>query len=351
MARNLSGILGKRADSSKVGYLTAYWKTNETGIFFALSTNDDPLTFTPINGGEPLFVPTLGQKTVRDLSIVPGGGEEDATKWYLLATDLNIEDYASWDAASANGSKALLIWDSTDLVNWTDERLITVEDDTAGMAWAPDAIYDPDAGKLLHTFHMDRADVQDRELHGALGRQVCKSSTAISAYGTLHLLTTEQFAENDTAHNNGAIGEAVMRYAHTSDFQTFTAPETYIDRNPNSTIDLSFLKINDTAYVRFWAHEGIHTEVGYDGLFGAFEEVGEIVADYEGAYAFWDSTADGVAYMIADKLGDDAGIRLYGPSDPTTGVWVQDTAVDMAYMRHGSVLALTQEQYDALAAV
>ncbi|KKY16122.1 hypothetical protein UCDDS831_g07214 [Diplodia seriata] len=310
-----SGILGKRADSSKVGYLTAYWKTNETGIFFALSTNDDPLTFTPINGGEPLFVPTLGQKTVRDLSIVPGGGEEDATKWYLLATDLNIEDYASWDAASANGSKALLIWDSTDLVNWTDERLITVEDDTAGMAWAPDAIYDPDAGSYM--------------VHWA----------------------AKFFAENDTAHNNGAIGEAVMRYAHTSDFQTFTAPETYIDRNPNSTIDLSFLKINDTAYVRFWAHEGIHTEVGYDGLFGAFEEVGEIVADYEGAYAFWDNTADGVAYMIADKLGDDAGIRLYGPSDPTTGVWVQDTAVDMAYMRHGSVLALTQEQYDALAAV
>ncbi|OJD39030.1 glycoside hydrolase family 43 protein [Diplodia corticola] len=310
-----SSILSRRADSSKVGFLAAFWKTNETGIFFAISTNDDPLSFTPINGGEALFVPTLGQKTVRDLSIVPGSGEEEATKWYLLATDLNIDDYSSWDAASANGSKALLIWDSTDLVNWTNERLITVEDDTAGMAWAPDAIYDPDAGNYM--------------VHWA----------------------AKFFAENDTAHNDGAIGEAVMRYAHTSDFQTFTAPQTYIDRNPNSTIDLSFLKINDTAYVRFWAHDGIHTEVGYDGLFGSFEEVGDVVTDYEGAYAIWDNTADGVAYMIADKVGSDAGIRLYGPSDPTTGVWVQDTAVDMTYMRHGSVLALTQEQYDALAAV
>ncbi|KAF9632469.1 hypothetical protein BFW01_g3331 [Lasiodiplodia theobromae] len=303
-----SGILSKKADSTKVGYLAAYWKTDETGIFFALSTNDNPLQFNPVNGGEPLFVPTLGQKTVRDLSLVPGSGEEEGTKWYLLATDLNIEDYASWDAAAANGSKALLIWDSSDLINWTDERLITVEDDTAGMAWAPDAIWDPEAGQYL-------------------------------------------FAENDTTHSNGPIDEAVMRYAHTSDFQTFTTPQTYLDRNPESTIDLSFLKINDTAYVRFWAHDGFHTEVGYDGLFGAFEEVGEVVTGYEGPYAFWDNTADGVAYVIADKLGSDAGIRGYGPADPTTGAWVQDTSVDDAYMRHGSVLAVTQEQYDALAAL
>lgn len=91
-----SGILSKKADSTKVGYLAAYWKTDETGIFFALSTNDNPLQFNPVNGGEPLFVPTLGQKTVRDLSLVPGSGEEEGTKWYLLATDLNIEDVSNF---------------------------------------------------------------------------------------------------------------------------------------------------------------------------------------------------------------------------------------------------------------
>lgn len=163
-AAPLESLLTRQTDSDKVGYLAVFWKTDETGVFFALSDNDNPLAFTEINGGEPIFVPTLGQKTVRDVSIV--ADVEDASKWHLVATDLNINDvsdflrlasnrsadirqYASWDAASANGSKAILIWDSTDLINWTDERLVTMENETAGMVWAPDAIWDPSANQYL----------------------------------------------------------------------------------------------------------------------------------------------------------------------------------------------------------
>lgn len=36
------------------------------------------------------------------------------------------------------------MWESTDLVNWTNERLVIVEDATAGMVWAPEAIWDPE---------------------------------------------------------------------------------------------------------------------------------------------------------------------------------------------------------------
>ncbi|EKG10174.1 hypothetical protein MPH_12774 [Macrophomina phaseolina MS6] len=305
----------RQAETDKVGSLAVYWKTNETGVFFALSTNDDPLAFTDINDGKPIFVPTLGQKTVRDVSLIPGSGEDEATKWYLIATDLNINDYSSWDAASANGSKALLVWDSTDLINWTDERLITVEDETAGMVWAPDAIWDPSEGKYL--------------VHWA----------------------SKFFAENDTAHANGAITNTTIQYAHTSDFQTFTAPQTYLDLTPENVIDLAFLKINDTAYVRQYVTDGVLTDVGYDGLFGSYQVVGEKISGYEGPYPFWDNTNHSQAYLYTDKVGGDAGIRGFGPSDPTTGLWVQDTSVDLTYMRHGSVLALTQEQYDALSAL
>lgn len=83
-------LLHKKADATKAGYLAVYWKTSENGIFFALSTNDDPLSFTEINGGEPVIVPTLGTKVVRDVSIVPAGGADADAKWYLLGTDLNI---------------------------------------------------------------------------------------------------------------------------------------------------------------------------------------------------------------------------------------------------------------------
>lgn len=160
-----------------------------------------------------------------------------------------------------------------------------------------------------------------------------------------------QFAEDDTSHTNGAVTSTVMRYAYTSDFQTFGTPSTYLDLTPDDVIDLSFLKINDTAYVRFYVDDGVLSDVGYDGLFGSWDRVGDVISSYEGPYPFWDNEVDNQAYLISDLVGDDAGIRGLGPSDPTTGVWTQDTSVDLTYMRHGSVLALTQEQYDALAAL
>lgn len=312
-AAPLESLLTRQTDSDKAGYLAVFWKTDENGVFFALSDDDNPLAFTEINGGEPIFVPTLGQKTVRDVSIV--ADVEDASKWHLVATDLNINDYASWDAASANGSKAILIWDSTDLINWTDERLVTMENETAGMVWAPDAIWDPSANQYL--------------VHWA----------------------SKFFAEDDTAHTGDPVTSTVMRYAHTGDFQTFTTANTYLDLDGTSVIDLAFLKINDTAYVRYYVTDGLLTDVGYDGLFGSFSTIGEKISGFEGPYPYWDNTNTGQAWLISDKVGDDAGIRGYGPSDPTTGEWVQDTSVDLTYMRHGSVLALTQEQYDALSAL
>ena len=42
------------------------------------------------------------------------------------------------------GSRGIFVWESTDLVNWVKERLVVVEDATAGMVWAPEAIWDPD---------------------------------------------------------------------------------------------------------------------------------------------------------------------------------------------------------------
>ena len=53
----------------------------------------------------------------------------------------------TWDAAQRKGSLSIYIWESTDLINWGSERLIKVEDDEAGMVWAPDAIWDASKGE------------------------------------------------------------------------------------------------------------------------------------------------------------------------------------------------------------
>lgn len=55
------------------------------------------------------------------------------------------------------GSRGIFVWESTDLVNWTDERLVTVEDETAGMVWAPDAVWDASQGMSATCESRDQA--------------------------------------------------------------------------------------------------------------------------------------------------------------------------------------------------
>ena len=57
----------------------------------------------------------------------------------------------TWDAAQRTGSRGIFVWESTDLVNWGNERLVVVEDATAGMVWAPEAIWDPAKGMTFWT--------------------------------------------------------------------------------------------------------------------------------------------------------------------------------------------------------
>lgn len=55
----------------------------------------------------------------------------------------------TWDAAQRQGSKGIFVWESTDLVNWSNERLVVVENSSAGMVWAPEAIWDAAKGQYL----------------------------------------------------------------------------------------------------------------------------------------------------------------------------------------------------------
>ena len=45
-----------------------------------------------------------------------------------------------------------MLWESDDLVNWGEPRLIKVAPDNAGMAWAPEIIYDDETGEYIIFF-------------------------------------------------------------------------------------------------------------------------------------------------------------------------------------------------------
>ena len=82
--------LSNRADASLTGYLGAFFLGDDPDVYFYLSEDNDPVSFTALNGGSPIIVPTLGTGGVRDPAIVTGGGDEAGKKWYIVGTDLDI---------------------------------------------------------------------------------------------------------------------------------------------------------------------------------------------------------------------------------------------------------------------
>ncbi|KAL2796994.1 glycosyl hydrolase [Aspergillus keveii] len=311
--------LTKKADSTKVGYLAVYWTTEDESVYFSLSSNDDPLNFQSLNGGNAIVSPTLGTKAIRDTSIIEGKGADEG-KYYIIGTDLDI-DTTNWNAATRNGSRGIFVWESTDLVNWTDERLVTVEDETAGMVWAPDAIWDEEKRQYF--------------VHWA----------------------SQLYAEDDTAHTGDPVLINSLRYAYTSDFVTFTEPETYITLETTTAIDLSFIQIDSTTFVRYYV-DGATTspiqDISTTGLLGEWTAVSGSIEDsasFEAPYPIWDNVQEDKAYLFCDRVGSNPGVFAWETTDVESGNWAKSEAYDLTWMRHLSVLAVTQEQYDALAAL
>lgn len=88
--RSPSISLSNRADLNFTGYLGVFFLGDDPDVYFYLSDGDDPVSFTALNDGSPIIVPTEGTGGVRDPAIVTGGGDEAGQKWYIVGTDLNI---------------------------------------------------------------------------------------------------------------------------------------------------------------------------------------------------------------------------------------------------------------------
>jgi hypothetical protein len=222
------------------------------------------------------------------------------------------------------------------LVNWTDERLVTADGATAGCVWAPDAVWMPE---------YSTAKYEDQTLY-TVHLVLIKSADQFFVHWASPL-----YDEDDTAHS-GTSKPLLIRGGITTDFTTIENPGTYIDYSPTDTLDLSFLPINETAFVRIHAGGGISgiiAEVGYGGIWGDWvrPKSSAIAAQYEGPYPFWDNEVDGKAWLVSDLVGGAAGLRAWESNDPESGVF-NATSSAITYMRHGSVMAVTQEQYDAL---
>lgn len=145
-------VIAKPQRKPYVGYLYTHFKEfagvkGEQDIFFGISKNG--IDWTALNNNEAVLKSTVGDMKVRDPYIIRS---YDGDKFYLIATDQDIYQYGNvdWDKLSTQGSQALTIWESNDLVNWENHRRVVVADSIeAGCAWAPEAIYDEVTGEYL----------------------------------------------------------------------------------------------------------------------------------------------------------------------------------------------------------
>ncbi|NGY64691.1 1,4-beta-xylanase [Lentzea sp. NEAU-D13] len=192
------------------GYLFAYFTGESTQdteqVHFAVSRGNDPLHWDELNGGRPVLRSKHGETGVRDPFVVRS---PEGDRFFLVATDLQINDGRGWDAAMRHGSRYLEIWESTDLVTWSDQRHVPVSDATAGMTWAPEATYDPLIGAYV----------------------VYWASNVYSA--------------GDTNHTGSTYPR--MMYSTTRDFRTFTPPQVWNDPG-RGVIDSTVLKEGDYYY-------------------------------------------------------------------------------------------------------
>ncbi|WP_380160841.1 glycoside hydrolase family 43 protein [Kineococcus sp. R86509] len=150
--------------ADEFGYLFVHHVEDPDGhgeqVFFSLSDGDDPRFWRRLNGGAPVLRPTLGTGGIRDPFLVRGDRE-----FFVLATDLRIYggDDRGWDAWTRHGARSIVVWRSVDLLTWSDPWLLEVAPPEAGMAWAPEASFDPGSGEFTLVWSSalyDPADVE-----------------------------------------------------------------------------------------------------------------------------------------------------------------------------------------------
>ncbi|GAB3170223.1 hypothetical protein GCM10027162_10410 [Streptomyces incanus] len=310
------------------GYLFAYFTGEGTAdgeqIRYALSRGNNALSWRELNGGQPVLTSTTGEKGLRDPFVIRS---PEGNRFFLIATDLRMYRNSSggWDEVQRHGSKSIMVWESTDLVNWTDQRLVQVSPDTAGNTWAPEAYWD-------------------------------ESRKAYVVFWASKL-----YAADDPGHTGSTYNRIL--YATTRDFRTFSGPKVWNDPG-YSVIDSTVIEHRGT-YYRYTKDERDPSSGSPCSKFITGERSADLtstsytfVADCIGGGAMsrgegptvFKSNTEEKWYLFIDEYGG-RGYLPFETTDLASGRWTPSTTYRLpASPRHGTVIPVTRAEYDRLAA-
>lgn len=297
-------VKAKKPLDEMAGYIYAYFRgyvngSNSEVLAIHLAASKDGLTWFDLNGNFPVLISNVGTRAVRDPYIIrsPHGD-----RFYLLATDLNTEDGGGWTKWSMQGSKYLIVWESDDLVNWSEPRMVKFGDLNMGCAWAPEAIYDEETGEYWVY---------------AAGKN----------YGKTPVIDT-------------------VFLAKTRDFRTFTAPEVFVGGDGTARIDTTIIKANDGKFYRFTKKASSYVDMQVaDSLHDTWTDVpGFQTIPGEGP-AIFKMLGDDYTYCLL--IDDYSKFVPYITTDIASGKFTKADYIKMPTgSKHGVVLAVTQEEYD-----
>ena len=137
-------------------------KTTPDGEQVHFGISRDGFHWEAVNDGTPVLWAYHGDHGVRDFTITRC---ETNGKFYIFATDLSLayglrnQYKGDWANINRYGSKNLSVWESEDLVNWSEQYLVKVADENYGCVWAPDIIFDREnQDYVLHWSSSHRCD-------------------------------------------------------------------------------------------------------------------------------------------------------------------------------------------------
>lgn len=309
------------------GYLFTYFTGNTLegeNIYLAASNGNNALDWRNLNSNQPILTSSYGERGLRHPFIIRS---HDGAKFWILATDLSIGGGTSWDASQRNGSRYIEIWESSDLVNWSEQRHTLVSPPTAGMTWAPEAHWDDSIGAYVVYW------------------------------------ASKIYAESDPEHSADTYPR--MMYATTTDFVTFSEAKVWTDFN---RIDSTVLQ-SEGVYYRFSKDYGVETGTGcedivqessddllalqppadtwpvVDGCIGADSGLGAV----EGPTAFKANAGDERGekfYLFVDQYTG-SGYTALETEDIANPDWTVSSDQNLpASPRHGTVLPVTQAELD-----
>lgn len=301
-------------------YLFVHFKEKRTPdgeqVYFSISK--DGFHWDTVNDGNPILWSYEGDKGVRDFTIT----RTKEGKFVILATDLSLA-YGmpywyknSWAEVSRNGSKCLVMWESEDLIHWSNQKMLKLGDENFGCLWAPDIIYDKKN--------------DDYVIHWS------------------------------SAHSCNDFGAKAIYYSRTKDFETFTEAKELYRLEDGDVIDSAMYE-EDGMYYLFLKRCSIPRQpilVKSENITGPFTPVDEFEkrmepygAGYEAPTAF--ITADGQWCLMLDFFGCSAEEQGYVPflaDKLENGEFVRsDASFSFPYgFKHGTVLSITDEEYERL---